>query len=103
MTRIPEKICPAPVATTEASAVNRAILEALMGLPQQREHILVRRGCVASLKLHGLTRSRKSSYRDDSRIRIRPNQIAHQKITSCEILQILVNDQPDKKISASFL
>jgi hypothetical protein len=48
------------------------------------------------LKLHCLAQARQRPYGDAARARVGAQQIANQKVSAMEVLQVLVDDQPDE-------
>ena len=57
----------------------------------------------AALKLHRLAQARQRPHGDAAGARVGAQQIANQKVPAVEVLQVLVDDQPDEQVAARAL
>lgn len=92
----------ASVATTKASAINRAVAQFSAGARQEFLEIFGG-GCRRlPLELHSLAHARQGTHSDAARARIGAEQISDEKVSTVEFFEVLIHDQANKKISARF-
>src|ERR1700722_1576229 len=94
--RKPEEAMATPVASAEATAVDRASRQALAQPIQQHGHVLGCASGVAALELHGLPLARHRADGQAARLQVAVQDVAHQKVAAVKILQILVHNQANE-------
>src|SRR5689334_6661673 len=90
----------ATIATAEACAINGPGTDLLCGALQQRFDVFGARPGIATLELNGLTDTGRCADREGAGTRINADKVADKEIAAMKFIEVLVNDESDKQISA---
>src|ERR1035437_8979376 len=103
MMRTAKEILSPPVATAQTAAVYRFVAQLLPGARQQFLHVLSGGILRPALELDRLAQARQRPHGNAPGARVGAQQVADQEVATVEVLQVLVDHQPNEQVAARSL